>query len=277
MSEVETKEAVVTIGLSDGNTAAPYQGVDPGLMNNLMKGEPEKRIAEVIDGLVSDRKAWESSEYVNSNKRLYGLLQNCLILHNTMVGSDALAKALRKGLSNYITQKHYSFRDSTPLMTKIVKCVFGVDRRRVHSYATALIAAKEKRISVIELPNWLKEQGGVEEVRRGSKPSGNTQAARVADGKVVLQADVLAVVQSDKLNAQCSTESLSEGVVLLATRGDDGAFSIRRVITADSVVKAAIASCSAMGKTLKKKLQIEAEASAAEAARLDVQNALKAA
>jgi hypothetical protein len=194
-----------------------------------------------------------------------------------MVGSDSLAKALRKGLSNYITQKNYPFRDSTPLMTKIVKCVFGVDRRRVHAYATALIAAKEKRVGVIELPRWLKEQGGVEEVRRDTKSVGNSLATRVSEGKVVLQAEVLAVIQSDKLNAQYSTESLSDGVILLATRGDDGSFSIRKVIQADSVVKAAIASCSSLGKQLKKKQQIEADAKAAEIARLNAQQDLKAA
>lgn len=277
MSEVEVKETVVTIGSIDGNTTAPNQSNESGLLNLLMKGDPERGIGDVIDRLVSERETWEVSELANSNQKLYGLLQSCLALHNTMVGSDALAKALRKGLSNYITRKNYPFRDSTPLMTKIVKCVFGVDRRRVHSYATALLAAKEKRISIIELPRWLKEQGGVEEVRRGSKSSGNSVASRVADGKVVLQADVLAVIQSDKLNAQYSTESLTEGVVLLATRGDDGSFSIRKVIQADSVVKAAIASCSAMGKTLKKKQQIEADAKAAEAARLDAQKELKAA
>jgi hypothetical protein len=66
-------------------------------------------------------------------------------------------------------------------------------------------------------------------------------------------------------------------VVLLATRGDDGSFSIRKVIQADSVVKAAIASCSALGKQLKKKQQLEADTRAAEAARLKAQKELKAA
>jgi hypothetical protein len=70
---------------------------------------------------------------------------------------------------------------------------------------------------------------------------------------------------------------LQEGVVLLATRGDDGSFAIRRVIQADSVVKAAIASCSSLGKQAKKKQQIEADAQAAETARLAAQRELKAA
>jgi hypothetical protein len=277
MSEVDAQQNVSSIGSSSGNASAPEMGANSGLVNLLTKSNPEKAIGDVIDQLVVDRETWEKTDLARSNERLYALLQNCYALHNTMVGSDALAKALRKGLSNYIEFRKYPFSDSTPLMTKIVKCVFGVDRRRVHSYATALLAAKERRIAVIELPRWLKDQGGVEEVRRTAKSGSTSMAKRVDDGKMVLQSEVLAVVQSDKLNAQFSTEKLQEGVVLLATRSDDGSFAIRKVIQADSVIKAAIASCSALGKQAKKKQQMEADAKAAEAARLAAQKELKVA
>ncbi len=277
MSEVDTQQNVASIGSAEGNTAAPESGAGQGLVNLLTKSNPEKAIGDVIDQLVTEREVWEKTDCARSNEKLYALLQNCFALHNTMVGSDALAKALRKGLVNYIEFRKYPFTDSTPLMTRIVKCVFGVDRRRVHSYATALLAAKERRIAVIELPRWLKEQGGVEEVRRSAKSGSTSMAKRVDEGKLVLQSEVLAVVHSDKLNAQFSTEKLQEGVVLLATRSDDGSFAIRKVIQADSVVKAAIASCSSLGKQAKKKQQIEADAKAAETARLAAQKELKAA
>ncbi len=277
MSEVEVQEKIATIGSTNENQSGSEMAATPGLVSLLTKSNPERAIAEVIDQLAGEREAWEKQEYSRSNEKLYALLQNSFALHNTMVGSDALAKALRKGLANYIDTKKYGFTDSTPLMTKIVKCIFGADRRRVHAYATALLAAKERRVSVIELPRWLKEQGGVEEVRRTAKSGGSSLSVRVSEGKIVLGAEVLAIVHSDKLNAQFSTEKLSEGVVLLATRGDDGTFSIRRVIQADSVVKAALASCSSLGKQEKKKQQIEADAKATEAARLSAQAEMKAA
>lgn len=277
MSEVEVQERIPTIGSTNENPATAAASSNPGIVALLTKSNPERAIAEVIDQLAVEREAWERNEYSRSNDKLYALLQNCFALHNTMVGSDALAKALRKGLANYIDTKKYGFTDSTPLMTKIVKCIFGADRRRVHAYATALLAAKENRVSVIELPSWLKGKGGVEEIRRSSKSGSSSLSTRVTEGKVVLSADVLAVVHSDKLNAQFSTEKLSEGVVLLATRADDGSFAIRRVIQADSVVKAALASCSALGKQEKKKQQIEADAKATEAARMAAQAEMKAA
>ena len=275
MSEVTLEEKTVSIGISETSADAASADDSPSLVGLLTRGEPEKAIGQVIGRLISDREDWEKSELVRSNDKLYEILQSCYALHNTMVGSDALAKSLRKGLANYIESKNYVFTSSTPLMTKVVKCVFGVDRRRVHAYATALLAAKDSRVSVIEIIKWLRDQGGVEEVRRASKASANTVQARVLEGKVVLQAAVLAVIQSDKLNAQFSNEKLSEGVVLLATRADNGSFEIRRVIQTDSVVKAAIASCSAVGKTEKKKLELEAQARATEQARIEAQKQLK--
>jgi hypothetical protein len=275
MSEVILEEKTVSIGIGEASADAASADGSPSLVGLLTRGEPEKAIGQVINRLINDREDWEKSELVRSNDKLYEILQSCYALHNTMVGSDALAKSLRKGLANYIESKNYLFTNSTPLMTKVVKCVFGVDRRRVHAYATALLAAKDSRVSVIEITKWLRDQGGVEEVRRASKASTNTVQARVSEGKVVLQAAVLAVVQSDKLNAQFSNEKLSEGVVLLATRADNGSFEIRRVIQTDSVVKAAIASCSAVGKTEKKKLELEAQARATEQARIEAQKQLK--
>lgn len=234
----------------------------------------ERALGDTLDRLVDERNRWESAELARSNDRLYAVLKACYALHNTMVGSDSIAKALRKGLANYIETKKYVFSDSAPLMTKIVKCVFGTDRRRVNAYATALIAAKNQKVPVLELSVWLKRAGGVEEVRRATTSKTRNIKERVKEGSVVLASDVLATVQSDKLSAQFSTEKLEEGVVLLATREDDGSFAIRRVIQTSSVVKAAIASCADMSAAARKKKEADAESKGTEAAREEARDSL---
>ena len=60
-------------------------------------------------------------------------------------------------------------------------------------------------------------------------------------GRTVLEDPILARVQSDSLNATFSTQQTEEGIVLLATREDDGSFAIRRLIQNTSAVKAALA------------------------------------
>jgi hypothetical protein len=274
MSEVLEKENVLDSGLKGSSQS---QSSEPGLVNLLTGKDPEKAIGTVIDRLVSEREQWESKEFSSSNERLYGLLATCYTLNNTMIGSDATAKCLRKGLANYIAEKGYQFTDSTALIAKIVRCIFGVDRRRVSVYVAALKIAKEEKVGVLDLPRWLKAQGGVEEVKRSAASAKKTKTLtdKVKEGSIVLEAPSLASVQSDALNAQFSNEKLSEGVVLLATREDDGSFSIRRVIQADSVVKAAIAACAQLSANERKKKEIEAQAAELERARTEAQKELK--
>jgi hypothetical protein len=149
----------------------------------------ERALGDTIDRLVEERAQWESAELARSNERLYAVLKACYALHNTMVGSDSIAKALRKGLAIYIDAKKYVFSDSAPLMTKIVKCIFGTDRRRVNAYATALIAAKNQKVAVLELPAWLKRQGGVEEVRRATTSKTHASPESQATNLLALNAD----------------------------------------------------------------------------------------
>jgi hypothetical protein len=246
--------------------------------NLLTRSNPERAIGEAIDHLVIERVSWENNELANSNDTLYALLQHCYSLNNAMSGSDATAKALRKGLANYIKEKNYQFKDTSPLITKIVKCVFGVDRRRVNAYSSALRVAMTEQKSVMELPKYFKDAGGIEEVRRKAATSkGKSMKDKVELGRAVLDSDVLATVTSDTLNANFSSEALEEGVVLLATREDNGSFAIRRVVQANSAVKSALAACASVGQEKEKAKQIEDEYKAIEDERLAAQAALKAA
>ena len=197
-------------------------------------------------------------------------------MSNAMSGSDATAKALRKGLSNYINQKGYIFTDTTALITKIVKCVFGVDRRRVSAYSSALRVAMAEKKSVMELPKFFKERGGIEEVRRqASTTKGKTMKDKVTLGRAVLEGDVLVTVKSDTLNANFSNTNLEEGVVLLATKEDDGSFAIRKVVQNNTAVKSALAACASIGQEKEKAKQFDDEQRAIEQARLSAQANLK--
>jgi len=249
-----------------------------GIGNLLTRSNPERAIGDAIDELVAQRISWENNELTNANEALYGLLQHCYSLNNAMSGADSTAKSLRKGLANYIQDKKYTFTESTPLITKVVKCVFGVNRRRVNAYSTALRVAISEKKSVIELPKFFKDHGGIEEVRRkASSTKVKSLDEKVKLGRTVLENEALATVHSDKLNASFSTTNLEEGVVLLATREDDGSFAIRQMVQTNAAVKSALAACSSIGVDKKKNQKILDENRAIEEARLAAQAALKAA
>jgi hypothetical protein len=259
------------------NSAAPNQFAT-SIGNLLTRSNPERAIGDAIDHLVDQRLHWENHELASSNDALYALLQHCYSLNNAMSGSDGTAKALRKGLANYIQDKKYQFKESSPLIAKIVKCVFGVDRRRVNAYSSALRVAMAEKVAVMELPKFFKDQGGIEEVRRkATTGKAKTMKDKVELGRAVLDSEALAFISSDSLNASFSNQSLEEGVVLLATREDDGSFAVRRVVQSNSAVKSALAACSSVGEEKEKAKQLQDENRAIEEERMAAQAALKAA
>ena len=246
--------------------------------NLLTKGNPEQSIGEALDALVAQRIDWENNELASANDGLYALLQHCYSLNNAMSGTGVSAKALKRGLANYIQVKNYTFTDATPLITKIVKCVFGVNRRRVNAYASALKVAIAEKKQVMELPKFFKDKGGIEEVRRSNtttKPK--TTKEKAALGRAVLEGDVLATVASDTLNANYSAESLAEGVVLLATREDDGTFAVRKVLQNQSVINSALATFASVGAEQEKARQLQEEQKAVDEQRAAARAALKVA
>jgi hypothetical protein len=246
-------------------------------VGNLLTGSnPERAIGDAIEKLVVQRKDWETNELAAANDGLYRLLQHCLAVNNAMSGTDSTAKALKKGLANYIAEQKYIFNESTPLITKVVKCVFGVDRRRVSAYSSALRVAMAEKVSVMELPKFFREHGGIEEVRRSATATkAKTLKDKVRLGRVVLENDVLAKVQSDNLNAHFSNSSLEEGVVLLATKEDDGSFAIRRVVQNSGAVNSALAACASIGQEKEKAQKLQDEMQAIEEERAKARMALK--
>lgn len=245
--------------------------------NLLTKGNPEQSIGAALDALVAQRVDWENNELASANDALYALLQHCYSLNNAMSGTGVASKALKKGLANYIDNKGLIFTDATPLITKIVKCVFGVDRRRVNAYASALKVAIAEKKQVMELPKFFKDKGGIEEVRRSNTKKPKSLKDKAALGRSVLEGDVLAKVSGDSLNANYSTESLEEGVVLLATREDDGSFAVRRVVQNKSVVNSALATFASVGAEQEKARQLQEEQDAVDQQRAAAREALKAA
>ena len=273
-----TEATVLETGLPPTDVA-PNEGATyaQSMVTLLTRSNPERAIADAIEHLIEKRQNWEKNELHQSNEVLYGMLQHCYMLNNAMIGSDGMAKNLRKGLGNYIEAKGYKFGDSSALIAKIIRCVFGVDCRRVNAYASALRVAIAEKVSVMELPKFLRESGGIEEVRRKAGKPTKSLKDKVQLGRAVLSTDAIATVRSDSLNAAYSTTSTEEGIVLLATREDDGSFAIRQVVQSTTAVKSALAACSSVGSEKEKARQVEQEFQAHEDERPAAQAALKAA
>ena len=75
-----------------------------------------------------------------SNKRLYSILMDAYTYYMTMkTDSSKDTRALyADDLAKFIEERKYVFAPTSHDMTRVVKCVFGADRRRVSAYSIAL-------------------------------------------------------------------------------------------------------------------------------------------
>ena len=204
-------------------------------------GVTEANAVRLIETLVSDKANWEQTAFKTSNDMLYSLLQRCYGYYVTMSQDDIDGKAARDGLKAYIKKHSISFKDSTHNITKIVKCVFGADRRRVSAYSIALRSAYAANTKPLEVVDFIIKNGGVEEIRLAKSKTALTQQQKIAHAKSSISDKVLFKVKSPELTQGLDTSKVGEKVVLIATQGADGELSINALISSEAASKAALA------------------------------------
>ena len=196
-----------------------------------------------IEQLVVEHDAWKETAFRTSNEQLYVLLQKCYGIYKAMEGTSSEAVALRDGLRSYIDLKGHAFTKTTHTLTKIVKCVFGTDRRRVSVYSIVLRSALAQRVSILDVAQFIRNAGGVEEIRLAKSPNAMSpkQKAQIANSTVVV--NNMGVVSSPALSGLLNDAGkIGSNMVLIGTWQSDGSVVVRAVVESDAVLTAALAS-----------------------------------
>lgn len=206
-----------------------------------------------LERLEQEREEWEGKELAASRARLYSLLTDCYEFYLTLKTDKraVVREQLGKGLAIFIETRGYTFTPTTHDMTRVVKAVFGVDRRRVSAYSLALRAAldggaktadgKSTPVAAADLAQWLEDKGGVEEVRLGSKNTGLTVKERAEVAKVALKTNVLMSIKPDGKTMAFGTDDMDKTVLLVATYRPNGELEVSAVVKHDTAVRAALA------------------------------------
>ena len=213
-----------------------------------------------FEQLAVEREAWERTVYRTNNEQLYLLLQKCYQTYKAMSGTEDDAVNLRKGLSDYINTKGYKFNAGTHTIVKIVKCVFGADRRRVSAYGIVLRTALAKDISIADIPDFISGQGGVEEIRLAKAPNAMTPKLKAQAGAESVQSSNLGVYASTSLASKLDAGNIDKPVVLICTWQADGSVIVRAVVQNDSAVNAALACHYSTNKEIVKKETVAKQA-----------------
>lgn len=187
-----------------------------------------------LDGLVVQRKQWEATDYKKANEGLYSLLASCLdVFKSKFVNADDNnKKTLRGELSARLKADGVRVQRNTTTLTMFVRFVFGSDRKRAHGYTYVLKAAISHEVAVANLPSWIVEQGGIEEVRRQMIVSeeAKQRKADLANAQTQVKAGIEQAEVTPLAQVRLSGVS-GEYALLLAKPSPDGTVSIVGVIS----------------------------------------------
>lgn len=197
---------------------------------------------EQLKSMEIARISWETTELAQSNNRLYSILKQAYSFYLVMKqnNSENIRKAQLNAMEKFIAERGYTFTPSTHDMTRVVKCVFGVDRRRVSAYSIALRRALTEGKTADELIDFLEDEGGVEQIRLGGKKALSV-VERATLGKEVVGDKVLGKIQLDAKAIKASVDWTDKQVVLVATYLPNGELDINAVLRHDGAVNAVLA------------------------------------
>lgn len=241
-------------GSNEGNVVDhDKSNVDAAIIQRAIKdkGNQFRKALEGLKALAAESDNWTKTELAATRARLYSILERCYQFYlNMKTHSDASVRNdMREALSTFVAARRITISDSANDMSRIVKVVFGDDRRRVSAYSLALRAAltsgslvdgKPTPVKVQDLSGWLSAQGGVEEVRLGSKNAGLTAKERANAAKTVLNKRVLETCKFKSQDLVMDTDDNDKMVVLVATYRPTGQFEINAVIKKNEAVRAAL-------------------------------------
>lgn len=193
-----------------------------------------------ISDLAVSREKWETTEYDRSNQGLYKLIGECLALYNDLTkGKDLQQKKV--ALKQYIDQKGYAFKDTSPLSLKVIRCVFGDrDRRRLSTYHTVLRVAIDEEWAVADVAAKISEKGGVQEISLEKRKSMTAKEKTIAARDALVNQNI-ATLASDKISKQFDIEKVGEPAVAVLVLNADGSYSVQCVVHNTSAVNAVLA------------------------------------
>ena len=218
---------------------------------------------------------WENNELASSNKKLYSILSVAYSYYHAMKidGDKDSRKVFKDQMDTFIKQREYIFSQVTHDMTKVVKCVFGVDRRRVSAYSIALREALRQGVAADELIDFIEENGGVEQIRLGGETSlSTTQRAAIALDDVL--STELGMIKFDPADFVADADWSDKQVVIVATYLPTGEFQANAVVRHDTAVNTALAAFYSQQQQ-KEREKAKAERDAEKAAKAAFEQALK--
>ncbi|MDB4002430.1 hypothetical protein N9449_06955 [Oceanospirillaceae bacterium] len=204
---------------------------------------------KIISG---DRNKWETTSYAKASDMLYKIMGAVYDLYMMHKDDADVSPALKKQLKDDATKSGITFRSNNPhLIDLLVKGVFAGDQvsgdyKRISSYIRVLkIADQEGKSTAAELIQFIKELGGLEEVRRSNsvvKPKQDMKKVLASAQRKLDKETVLGSLFNIPEVVDMTTELKNKYVVLVGRVNASGEVEIKHMSSNTSVVNKAMIS-----------------------------------
>ncbi|CEN56677.1 hypothetical protein [Candidatus Methylopumilus turicensis] len=194
-----------------------------------------------IEQLIIEQEVWSDTAYKTSNDMLYALLAKCYAKYEEMCADNHTAKKLRGELDDYIKLHSIAVNKTSHTLIKIVKCVFGTNKRRVSAYSIVLRTALFNKVKSADIADFVRNNGGVEEIRLAKNGNVLSPKQKAEAAKTAVVSAALAEFTSEDIAKQLDAANIGEQIVFVATQQADGKFVVNAVSTSATAVNAALA------------------------------------
>lgn len=199
--------------------------------------DPKK--APNLAEMETKRQQWENTAFRTSNQQLYAVLADCLAYGEALPVAEA--KQRTNELNEHFKLRGYSVKKDSPLLTRIVKAVFGnVDRRRTSTYSLVLRSAQKAEVTAEKLAEWIEKNGGIQEIKLSRSATYVSPKAKASQAKSTLSALPNLATVKGKLSELADAEFAGDECVLLAEQQADGSFHIKALTRSGGAVNAAL-------------------------------------
>lgn len=197
-----------------------------------------KDLRTTLDALIAERTSWETNELARSNKRLYELLADCYRLAEEIKAN----RDKQKRFKAILDERNVTLSGGSNTLTKVIKLVFGTERRRASTYSLAVRAAKAAGVEPEGLAEWLTEQGGVEEVRLASSNSdGNSPKQQRALHQDAGESEMEAMAPFGSIEKKAATPDAVGPVLIAAYVRSDFSTDLMRFVENETLVNMVLA------------------------------------
>lgn len=210
------------------------------MTNATTTNQANANVSVFLSDLIKRQSDWNTGSRHISKQELYGILAGCLDMAHAVKRNSLYAQ-----LDTELNARGFTLNAKTSTITKIVRSVFGEDKREVNAYAGVLRIASKQCIEPENFVAWVNGYGGIRKTRAAfAKPKKTTMSSaefiQLAKSNL-LAASTLAVVNKTNV-ANVNLDKTSGFIVTIARINGNGDCEVVATTSDSAAVRDALVS-----------------------------------